>query len=100
MALGAVNVGLHEPRKSDSCCRCVVRQVRFEVCAQSLDSKIMTIAPWRDAEFLEKFKVREARVRVGREAVLVLCGSATLTCCRATRNPDVDPLFRKNDHFT
>lgn len=27
------------------------------MCAQALDSKITTIAPWRDAEFLEKFKV-------------------------------------------
>ncbi|CAM9834726.1 unnamed protein product [Ectocarpus sp. 6 AP-2014] len=32
--------------------------VRFEMCAQALDSKITTIAPWRDAEFLEKFKGR------------------------------------------
>lgn len=28
------------------------------MCAQALDSKITTIAPWRDPEFLEKFKVR------------------------------------------
>ncbi|CAN0016819.1 unnamed protein product, partial [Pylaiella littoralis] len=33
-------------------------QVRFEMCAQALDSKITTIAPWRDPEFLEKFKGR------------------------------------------
>eukprot|EP00903_Cladosiphon_okamuranus_P019490 g17923.t1 len=33
-------------------------QVRFEMCAQALDSKITTIAPWRDAEFLERFKGR------------------------------------------
>lgn len=32
-------------------------KVRFEMCAQALDSSIITIAPWRDAEFLEKFKV-------------------------------------------
>ena len=33
-------------------------QVRFEMCAQALDSKIKTIAPWRDAEFIESFKGR------------------------------------------
>ena len=33
-------------------------QVRFEMCAQALDPNITTIAPWRDAEFLEKFKGR------------------------------------------
>ncbi|CAM9931737.1 unnamed protein product, partial [Hapterophycus canaliculatus] len=33
-------------------------QVRFEMCAQALDSKITTIAPWRDPEFLERFKGR------------------------------------------
>ncbi|CAM9868054.1 unnamed protein product [Ascophyllum nodosum] len=33
-------------------------QVRFEMCAQALDSKMITIAPWRDAEFLERFKGR------------------------------------------
>ena len=27
------------------------------MCAQALDAKITTIAPWRDAEFLERFKV-------------------------------------------
>jgi len=33
-------------------------QVRFEMCAQALDAKIKTIAPWRDAEFIESFKGR------------------------------------------
>eukprot|EP00752_Nemacystus_decipiens_P002814 g2625.t1 len=33
-------------------------QVRFEMCAQALDAKITTIAPWRDPEFLERFKGR------------------------------------------
>lgn len=34
-------------------------QVRFEMCALALDSTISTIAPWRDAEFIEKFKGRK-----------------------------------------
>jgi len=34
-------------------------QVRFEMCAQALDPKITTIAPWRDAEFIEQFKGRK-----------------------------------------
>ena len=33
-------------------------QVRFEMCAQALDARIKTIAPWRDAEFIESFKGR------------------------------------------
>lgn len=33
-------------------------QVRFEMGAQALDATITTIAPWRDPEFLEKFKGR------------------------------------------
>ena len=33
-------------------------QVRFEMCAIALDSSIKTIAPWRDPEFIEKFKGR------------------------------------------
>jgi len=33
-------------------------QVRFEMCAQALDASLTTIAPWRDPEFLEKFKGR------------------------------------------
>lgn len=33
-------------------------QVRFEMCAQALDASLKTIAPWRDPEFLEKFKGR------------------------------------------
>lgn len=33
-------------------------QVRFELCALSLDASLKTIAPWRDPEFLEKFKGR------------------------------------------
>ena len=34
-------------------------QVRFEMCAQALDATLTTIAPWRDADFLEKFKGRQ-----------------------------------------
>lgn len=33
-------------------------QVRFEMCAIALDATLSTIAPWRDTEFLEKFKGR------------------------------------------
>lgn len=33
-------------------------QVRFEMNAQALDATLTTIAPWRDPEFLEKFKGR------------------------------------------
>eukprot|EP01035_Chromulina_nebulosa_P017677 gene17677-23267_t len=33
-------------------------QVRFELCAIALDANLITIAPWRDPEFLEKFKGR------------------------------------------
>jgi argininosuccinate synthase len=33
-------------------------QVRFEMCAIALDASLRTIAPWRDAEFLERFKGR------------------------------------------
>lgn len=33
-------------------------QVRFEMCAIALDATLKTIAPWRDTEFLEKFKGR------------------------------------------
>jgi len=33
-------------------------QVRFEMCAQALDSSLVTIAPWRDAQFIQKFKGR------------------------------------------
>jgi len=33
-------------------------QVRFEMCAIALDASLKTIAPWRDPEFLEKFKGR------------------------------------------
>jgi argininosuccinate synthase len=34
-------------------------QVRFEMCSQALSPKIKTIAPWRDAEFIESFKGRK-----------------------------------------
>jgi argininosuccinate synthase len=34
-------------------------QVRFEMCAQALSPTIATIAPWRDAEFIESFKGRK-----------------------------------------
>ena len=33
-------------------------QVRFELCALALDASLTTIAPWRDAEFVEKFRGR------------------------------------------
>lgn len=33
-------------------------QVRFEMCAQALSPTIQTVAPWRDAEFIESFKGR------------------------------------------
>jgi argininosuccinate synthase len=33
-------------------------QVRFEMCAIALDPSLKTIAPWRDPEFIEKFKGR------------------------------------------
>ena len=33
-------------------------QVRFEMCAQALCPTISTVAPWRDAEFIESFKGR------------------------------------------
>ncbi|KAJ0408530.1 hypothetical protein P43SY_006460 [Pythium insidiosum] len=33
-------------------------QVRFELCAQALDARLKTIAPWRDAEFIKQFKGR------------------------------------------
>lgn len=33
-------------------------QVRFELCALALDASLTTIAPWRDAEFIEQFKGR------------------------------------------
>lgn len=33
-------------------------QVRFEMCAIALNATLKTIAPWRDTEFLEKFKGR------------------------------------------
>mmetsp|Transcript_12281 Transcript_12281/g.18716 ORF Transcript_12281/g.18716 Transcript_12281/m.18716 type:complete len:422 (-) Transcript_12281:47-1312(-) len=33
-------------------------QVRFEMCAQALAPTVGTIAPWRDAEFIESFKGR------------------------------------------
>lgn len=36
----------------------LLAQVRFEMCAQALDASIQCIAPWRDAEFLERFKGR------------------------------------------
>lgn len=34
-------------------------QVRFEMSAIALDGTLKTIAPWRDSEFLEKFKGRQ-----------------------------------------
>eukprot|EP00978_Attheya_sp_CCMP212_P003523 scaffold7254_cov49-Attheya_sp.AAC.4 len=40
-------------------------QVRFEMCAQALSPMIQTIAPWRDAEFIESFK--------GRKDLLAFC---------------------------
>lgn len=34
-------------------------QVRFELCAQALDAAIQTLAPWRETEFIERFKGRQ-----------------------------------------
>jgi hypothetical protein len=34
-------------------------QVRFELCAQALDASIQTISPWREPEFLSRFKGRK-----------------------------------------
>jgi argininosuccinate synthase len=34
-------------------------QVRFEMCALALDASLEMVAPWRDPEFLEKFKGRK-----------------------------------------
>jgi argininosuccinate synthase len=34
-------------------------KVRFEMCAQALDARVATIAPWRDPEFLARFKGRK-----------------------------------------
>ncbi|CAM9141913.1 unnamed protein product [Heterosigma akashiwo] len=42
-------------------------QVRFEMSAQSLDAGITTIAPWRDPEFLEKFKGRADLIKYSQE---------------------------------
>ncbi|CAH0515932.1 unnamed protein product [Peronospora belbahrii] len=42
-------------------------QVRFELCAQALDAKLKTIAPWRDAEFIEKFKGRADLIQYAKE---------------------------------
>lgn len=42
-------------------------QVRFELCAQALDAKLKTIAPWRDAEFIEKFKGRPDLIQYAHE---------------------------------
>ncbi|CAM9237766.1 unnamed protein product [Scytosiphon promiscuus] len=45
-------------QQQDGCGFQGITGVRFEMCAQALDSKITTIAPWRDPEFLERFKGR------------------------------------------
>jgi argininosuccinate synthase len=42
-------------------------QVRFELCAQALDAKLKTIAPWRDPEFIQKFKGRPDLIRYAQE---------------------------------
>ncbi|EEY69175.1 argininosuccinate synthase [Phytophthora infestans T30-4] len=42
-------------------------QVRFELCAQALDAQLKTIAPWRDAEFIEKFKGRADLIQYAKE---------------------------------
>lgn len=42
-------------------------QVRFELCAQALDAHLKTIAPWRDAEFIEKFKGRPDLIKYAQE---------------------------------
>mmetsp|Transcript_38423 Transcript_38423/g.70851 ORF Transcript_38423/g.70851 Transcript_38423/m.70851 type:complete len:420 (+) Transcript_38423:130-1389(+) len=45
-------------------------QVRFEMCAQALDARMKTIAPWRDAEFIESFK--------GRKDLLAYCAKHSI----------------------
>ncbi|RHY35979.1 hypothetical protein DYB38_013227, partial [Aphanomyces astaci] len=42
-------------------------QVRFELCAQALNANLKTIAPWRDLEFIEKFKGRQDLIAYARE---------------------------------
>jgi len=42
-------------------------QVRFELCAQALDAHLKTIAPWRDAEFIETFKGRADLIQYAKE---------------------------------
>lgn len=47
------------------------------MCAQALDSTITTIAPWRDAEFLERFKVSVFRRHGGEVRACVICSRDT-----------------------
>jgi argininosuccinate synthase len=42
-------------------------QVRFELCAQALDARLKTIAPWRDSEFIERFKGRPDLIKYAQE---------------------------------
>ncbi|CAK4114668.1 unnamed protein product [Aphanomyces euteiches] len=42
-------------------------QVRFELCAQALNASLKTIAPWRDPEFIEKFKGRQDLIAYAQE---------------------------------
>ncbi|OQR90580.1 argininosuccinate synthase [Achlya hypogyna] len=42
-------------------------QVRFELCAQALNASLKTIAPWRDTEFIEKFKGRQDLIAYAQE---------------------------------
>ncbi|RHY97523.1 hypothetical protein DYB26_011135, partial [Aphanomyces astaci] len=47
-------------------------QVRFELCAQALNANLKTIAPWRDLEFIEKFKGRQDLIAYGAVGVSVM----------------------------
>jgi argininosuccinate synthase len=42
-------------------------QVRFEMTAIALDASLQTIAPWRDAEFIQKFKGRQDLIAYAQE---------------------------------
>jgi len=58
-------------------------QVRFEMCCQALSPKIQCIAPWRDSEFIGKFK--------GRSDLLSYCASHHITVeAKPKKNYSVD----------
>jgi hypothetical protein len=67
---------------SGNVCSCPwfpLSQVRFELCAQALDATITTIAPWREPEFLERFK--------GRTDLLDYAAAHNIQVTRATSTP-------------